>query len=222
MIPDWEEEWVNGWEDDESSVHILCGQGAMTPLPPPTWNIVYGPHTNSHTQWQNTPVPVPGPPVFICFHTYKTISGSSSPHVAPAEQLRCWITGKTSAESFPVCSTTEEKITHPIISWTFPTVLTKMPFFYRESSTRQHTHERAHVWIRTSVCRCWFPFIGSYPWEQTEGNFLWLHTAEMGQEVVANAVGGSGKTKWPFCVRIVSSYCYLEGEQKPWTWSFQT
>lgn len=128
MIPDWEKEWVRGWGDDESSLHILCGQGAVTMLPPPTWNILSRPHTNSHTQWQKIPVPVPVPPVFICFHTYKTISGSSSPHVAPAEQLRCRITGVNSAESFPVCSSTEEKITHTIISSTFPKVFTMLPF----------------------------------------------------------------------------------------------
>lgn len=104
------------------------GQGAVTFLPPPTWNILSRPHTNSHTRWQKIPVPVPVPPVFICFHTYKTISGSCSPHVAPAEQLRCRIPGVNSAESFPVCSSTEEKITHTIISSTFPKVFTMLPF----------------------------------------------------------------------------------------------
>lgn len=103
-------------------------RGAVTLLPPPTWNILSRPHTNSHTQWQKIPVPVAVPPVFICFHTYKTISGSSSPHVAPAEQLRCRITGVNSAESFPVSSSTEEKITHTTISSAFPKVLTMLPF----------------------------------------------------------------------------------------------
>lgn len=144
-------ERVGEQEDDESSLHILCGQGAMTLLPPPTWNIVHRPHTNSKTQWQKILVPAPGSAVFICFHTYKTISGSSSPHVAPAEQLRCWITGSASAESFPVCSTTEEKITHSIISSNFPKVFTMLPFL-QAIQCEAVLPRKAHVWIRMCVC----------------------------------------------------------------------
>lgn len=126
----------SGWTGKRMISPLFTSSAARGPwlLPPPTWKIVYRPHANSKTQWQKIPVPVPASAVFICFHTYKTISGSSSPHVAPAEQLRCWITGSASAESFPVCSTTEEKITHSIISSNFPKVFTMLPFSVRGST----------------------------------------------------------------------------------------
>lgn len=72
------------WENDDFSPHPLWSE-AVTLLPPPTWQTVLRPHTN--WEWQKIRVPARGSPVFICFHTNKPGSGSSSPHAARSEQL---------------------------------------------------------------------------------------------------------------------------------------
>lgn len=52
-----------------------------------------------------------------------------------------------------------------------PKSLHNAAIFTGETSARRYTHWRARVWIRMSVCRCWFPFAQSHHWEQTEGRF---------------------------------------------------
>ncbi len=90
-----EETQIKGMKEDRQKVKEESGrmmtplstsfEEAMTLLPPPTRKTVLRPHTN--WEWQKIPVPVPGSPVFICFHTNKPGSGSSSPHAARSEQL---------------------------------------------------------------------------------------------------------------------------------------
>lgn len=87
----------------------------------------------THAQWQKFPVPVRGSPVFVCSHTYKPASESSSPHAAPCEQLSHWFTGSNGLEKFPVCPTTEEKNTHTGYSASASITL---PLFYWESHLR--------------------------------------------------------------------------------------
>lgn len=53
-------------ENDDSPPHILCGWGAVTLLPPPTWKIIRRPHTHSdrnslYLYWARLCLSVPTP-----------------------------------------------------------------------------------------------------------------------------------------------------------------
>lgn len=159
-----------GWRGDESSLHILCGQLAMTLLPSPTWHILSRPHTNSHSPWQKFPLPVPVSPAFICFHTYKTISGSFPPHVALLNSWDADLLASVVQSHFQSVPPQRKSSLTP--SSPRPSQNSSQCCrFYRESTARRYAHGRAHVWVRMSGCSCCFPFGESHHWEQTEGCF---------------------------------------------------
>lgn len=131
----------------------------------------------THTQWQKFPVPVRGSPVFVCSHTYKPASESSSPHAAPCEQLSHWFTGSDGLEKFPVCPTTEEKNTHTGYSASASITL---PLFYWESHLRAacstHSLKELSCWLELGCLCVWVlvSFVETHHWEQSEGYFVML------------------------------------------------
>lgn len=161
-------------ENDDCPPHILCGWGAVTLLPPPTWKIIRRPHTHSDRNslylyearlCLSVPTPINPPPK------------SSSPHAAPCEQLSHWFTGSDGLEKFPVCPTTEEKNTHTGYSASASITL---PLFYWESHLRAacstHSLKELSCWLELGCLCVWVlvSFVETHHWEQSEGYFVML------------------------------------------------
>lgn len=168
MTPVWEKEWARGWWI--LSPHPLCPGGPWLCSHLPHGTSCPG-HTQTHTLSDRKSLYLYQ--FLRCLFAFTPIKPFlAAPHhmLPPLNSWDAELLASTVQSHFQSLPPQRKRSLTP----PSPRPSQKSSqccHFYRGKRSKAVHPLRARVWIRMSVCRCWFPYAQSHHWEQTEGRF---------------------------------------------------